>query len=286
MPNSIPYLILTAFSVIAISVLMLHKRAAWPLILLLSFSGMIYVFEFFIYLWFDSYRYFPRLVGIPFYDSTLGAVVSNLLAVPVAAAYVAVYRLSWRWIVCLALIFAGIEWLFLELGIYEQYWWKTAYTLIAQLFFFRLARQWPIWLAGRGRVIRFVTLLMISWSVAATLVFVLALTGIRIFHIGYFADPYHDDLFISAIYSFLKAVVLASFVTAGRRPLTKAISLLVIFAAHIVLMRLGIIKIMIPLWQFWLIYAPCCTAVLCLIAVIRHKLERFGTKSYTNNRSF
>lgn len=279
MPNSIPYLILVAISVIALSALMLHKRAAWPLILLLSFSGMIYVFEFFIFVWHDSYRYFPHIIAISYYDNALGAVVSNLLTVPVAATYAAVYRLSWRWIVCLALAYGGIEWSFLRLGVYEHHWWKISFTIVALLFFYRIARQWPIWLSGRSRAIMFVTLVMFSWSVVGTLVYALALNGIRIFQIGYFADPYHDDIFFSAMYGFLKAVVLASFVTAARRPWSRAASLLVIFAAHLVLMRLGIIKILLPLWQYWLIYAPCCIAVLCLVAVVHNKLERFGTET-------
>ncbi|WP_133257528.1 hypothetical protein [Paenibacillus montanisoli] len=274
-PNSIPYLILVALCAIALLILLIHKRAAWPLILLLSFSGMIYVFEFFIFILHDCYRYSPHLVGISYYDNALGAVCSNLLAVPVAAAYIAVYRLNWRWIVCLALAFGGIEWSFLQLGVYEHYWWKTAYTILLLLVFFRFSRQWPIWLSGRYRAIEIITLLMFAWSVLGTLVYALALTGVRIFHIGYFEDPYHDDIFFSAIDAFFKAIALTVGVTVTRQPWGKAGSLLVIFLTHVVLMRLGILKIMIPLWQYWLIYAPCCIAVLWLVAASDRKLDRF-----------
>jgi hypothetical protein len=276
MPNFIPYLILAAISIIALSILLFQKRAAWLLILLLSFSGMIYVFEFSIFVWQNSYSYFPHIVGISYYDNVLGAVVSNLLAVPVAATYVAVFRLSWLWIVCLAFAFGGIEWTFLQLGIYEHDWWRTVYTILALILFFRFARQWPIWLSGRNHAIMFITLAMFTWSIVGTLVYSLALTGIRIFHIGLFEDPYHDDIFFSALYGFFKAIVLTGGVTASRLQWKRAASLLVIFAAHIVLMRLGILKIMLPLWQYCLIYFPCCFTVLWLVSVSSHKLERFS----------
>lgn len=279
MSNFIPYLILVTISTITLLALLIHKRALWPLILLLSFSGMIYFFEFFIFVWLNSYSYSPHMIGTAYYDNVLGAVISNLLSVPIAATYIAVYRLSWRWIVCLALAFGGIEWWFIRLGIYEHHWWKITYTIIALLFFFRFSRQWPIWLSTSNRAIKFVTLQMFAWSVVATLVFTLALAGIRLFSIGFFDDPYHDDIFFGAIYGFFKATVLAIGVTASRRFWKRAASLLVIFAAHIVLMQLDILKIMIPLWQYSLIYATCCIIVLWLVAVSYNKLERFSAET-------
>lgn len=274
MPNFIPYLILAAISMIALTILLFQKPAAW-LILLLSFSGMIYVFEFTIFVWHNSYSYSPHIVGISYYDNVLGAVISNLLAVPIAATYVAAFRLSWWWIVCLAFAYGGIEWTFLQLGIYEHDWWRTVYTILALVLFFRFARQWPIWLSSHNHALMFVTLAMFTWSIVATLVYSLALAGIRIFKIGLFEDPYHDDIFFSAIYGFFKAIVLTTGVTASRRHWKKAASLLVILAAHIILMRLEVLKIMIPLWQYFLIYVPCCFSVLWLVSVGSHKLKRF-----------
>ncbi|REE55363.1 hypothetical protein A8990_17215 [Paenibacillus taihuensis] len=275
MPNSIPFLILIAVCAIAYSVLLFHKRAAWPVILLLSYSGMIYVFEFFIFIWKDSYRYSPHLLSIPYYDNALGAVFSNLLSVPVVSLFVAVYRLSWRWIVCLSLAYGGVEWLFLHWGIYQHNWWRTWYTILSLMLFFMLTRQWKIWLAGRSRLFKFVTLLMFAWSVVATLVYTLAVTGVRIFHIGYFQDPYHDDIFFSAIYAFFKAAVLSVTVTVTLRRWRRLSSLLIILAAHLILMQLGILRVLIPLWQYWLIYMPCCLFVLWLVAVSSRKLEQF-----------
>lgn len=280
MPNSIPFLALIAICAIAFSVLLLHKRAAWPVILLFSFSGMIYVFEFFIFVWKDSYRYSPHLLKIPYYDNVLGAIFSNLLSVPVAALYIAVCHLSWRWIVCLALAYGGVEWLFVHLGIYQHHWWRTWYTILALLLFFRLARQWPIWLAERSRAFQFVTLLMFTWSVAATYMYLLGVAGIRIYHIGYFQDPYHDDIFFSAMYGFFKAAVLSVTVTVTRHLWGRLGSLIIIFVADLILMQLGILRSIVPLWQYWLIYASCCLFVLWLAAVSNRKLAQYKRSPY------
>ncbi|WP_308639356.1 hypothetical protein [Paenibacillus silvisoli] len=275
MSNAIPYFVLVAVCAIAFSILLFHKRAVWPLILLLSFSGMIYMFEFYIFVWQDSYSYSPELLDNTYYDNVLGAVFSNLLAVPVAAAFIAIYRLSWQWIVGLSLAFGGVEWLFLRLGIYQHDWWRTGYTIVTLLIFFLFARQWLVWLSRRSRAFHFVTLSMFAWSVVATLVFTLAVSGIRIYHIGLFADPYHDDIFFSAIYGFIKAIILSVAVTVTRNRWLRGSSLLLILLMHLVLMRLDILKIMIPMWQYWLIYAPCCMFVLWLVAASDRKLELF-----------
>ncbi|MCR2805829.1 hypothetical protein [Paenibacillus soyae] len=279
MPNFLPYLLLVAISMIAFVILLFRQRTVRPLILLLAFSGFIYLFEFFIFVWSDSYSYSPGLVKIPYYDSVLGAVVSNLLSVPIAATFIAVYRLNWRWMACLAFAYGGVEWTFLQLGVYEHHWWRTAYTIIAMLVFFLFARQWPIWLSGRSRTIPFVTLVMLAWSVVGTLVFFMALAGMRMFHIGVFEDPYHDDIFFSSIYGVFKAIVFAAGVTATRRPWKRAATLLVIFAAHISLLQIGILKILVPQWQYWLLYGPCCCTVLWLVSASSRKLERFRAET-------
>ncbi|MDR6879244.1 hypothetical protein [Bacillus sp. 3255] len=279
MPNSLPYLILVAVCTIALSVMLLHKRALSPLILLLSYSGMIYVFEFFIFVLFHSYSYSPKIVGTSYYDNVLGAVFSNLISVPAAAAYVAVYQLSWRWIAFFAFAFGAIELSFLRLGIYEHHWWRTAYTIVSLIIFFRLARQWPIWLSGRHQAIKFVTLVMFAWSVVATMIFVFALTNIRIYHVGIFEDPYHDDIFFSAMYGFVKALLLAVAVTVSHRLWRRALWLLLLIAAQFILMHLGLLKVMLPLWQYWLIYIPCCITVMSIVALCKHKLDRFQAEA-------
>lgn len=278
MPNFVPYLILATLSLAALGALLLHFRAARPLILFLSYAGMIYVFEFFVLICFDSYSYFPHLIDIAYYDNVTGAVVSNLLAVPIAAVYVAIFRWKWRWIAVLSLGYGGIDWLFIQLGIYEHHWWNTAYTILGVFFFFLLARQWLMWLSGSSRAMKFITLTMFAWSVTGTLVYALALTGIRMFHIGVFEDPYHDDVFTGGIYVFLKTVVLVVGATVTHRRWSRAASLLVVFAAQLLLLQIGILKLMIPLWQYGLLYAPCCIFVSWLISATRRKLERFGAE--------
>ncbi|KRE99401.1 hypothetical protein ASG89_27975 [Paenibacillus sp. Soil766] len=283
MLNFVPYLILVAISMSSFVILLFQKRSTWPLFLLLAYSGMIYLFEFFIFVCFNSYRYIPQVVSIPYYDNAVGAIISNLLSVPVAATYITVYRLSWIWIICLAFLFGGIELLFLRLGVYEQSWWRTIYTIVALLFFFLLARKWPSWLSRGKRVFKLVTLAMFAWSIVATLVFLFALSGIRIFHIGLFQDPYHDDIFVSAIYCFIIAIILTIGVSVPRHPWSSSASLFIIFAMQIVLIRIGLLKILILLWQYWLINVSCYCIILGIVLAGNHKLEKKTSRRISSN---
>ena len=169
-----------------------------------------------VYVLLDSNRYYPHFVGKAYYDSTFGAVVSNLLAVPVAATFVAIYRFPWsgRW--GLALGFGGIEWLFLRLGVYELHWWKIPYTILALIFFYWIA---PLWLdrlrQGRSGY-AFVTLQMYAWSIVGTFTFAIAVSGVRLFRPGVFEDPYRDDIFVTAMLGFGIATALALAVYATR----------------------------------------------------------------------
>ncbi|TLS49048.1 hypothetical protein FE782_27630 [Paenibacillus antri] len=280
MPNYIPYLALSAVSVAALAVLLVRKRAFWPLILVLAFSGMIYFLEFFTFVLYGSYRYFPHLVGKPYYDNTFGAVISNLIAVPVAAVYVAVYRLGARWWILLALGFGGIEWLFRWLEVYNLHWWKIPYTIAALIFFFWLSRLWLEKVRQGASPYVFLTLHMFAWSAIGTFAFVLAVAGVRAFHTGVFEDPYRDDIFMSAIYGFAKATLLAAVVYRTRSLGWCAVALLLIFAANAAMMRFDTLRVYLPLWQYWLIYVPSMVAVLWLMIVALRTMKRLRFSSF------
>jgi len=279
MPNFIPYLLLTAVCAVALISLLIRKRDVWPLIVLLSFSGTIYVFEFFIMVLFDSYRYHPNIVKIPYYDNVVGALVSNFFAVPVAAVFVVVYRLRAPWILSLALAFGAIEWLFLRIGAFEHQWWRTPYTILALLIFFPVARLWLAELRRGRSPFTFVALQMLAWSIAGTTMFGFALSGVRLFQSGVFDDPYRDDIFLSSIYGSYLATILAAAMYRSRSAWRGAAAFLLILTTNFALIRFGYLRIMLPMWQYWLLYSLCLLTILLLVAAAGRKLERLKSMS-------
>ncbi|CAN7273381.1 hypothetical protein LJR153_001298 [Paenibacillus sp. LjRoot153] len=100
-----------------------------------------YLIEAVIYIFFGSYLYHPKIIKYnTYYDSHLGALTSNLFAVPVVATIISVFQLSWVWIILATVLFGGIEWLFVELQIYTLHWWRIIYTVIGLLVYFPLSK--------------------------------------------------------------------------------------------------------------------------------------------------
>ncbi|PYI57435.1 hypothetical protein [Paenibacillus flagellatus] len=273
MPSFVPYAVLILVMLTSLITILAHFRDYRLFLIFLAYSGMIYVFEYAIVVLMNGYSYYPNLLPIRYLDNLLGSIFSNLLAVPVIALFIAVYRLGNRWILLFALLLSGVEWLFERMGVYETYWWKVPYTTAALLFFFWLARCWIVWLQRGNRAIRYVTLVMYSSSLIDTLVFVLIAGGVRLFRVGVFDDPYRDDVFVSALFGFFKALLLAGAVywTDGIRWIAAALA--AIFAIQIVLIRCDILHVFVPYWLYFLMYAPCCFFVAWLIAIGKRSLN-------------
>lgn len=247
--------------------------------MVITYAGMIYVFEFVVLIAFDAYEYKPHVLPIPYYDNALGAVVSNMFVVPVAATLIAVFRLRPRGVLLFAFGIGGIEWLFIRLNVYETHWWRIWYTIPALIMFFSFAKLWLRKLrAGRSGYV-FISLWMAAWSLVGTLIYALALSGVRTFHLGIFDNVYRDDLFAAAIYGVIKALILSGVVVRYRGLWPKFGGLAIIFVLNIALIRLNILKLHVALWQYWLIYMPCCLLVLWLVWLSHRSMMRLAKPS-------
>lgn len=127
-------------------------------------SGICYFLESVIHTVLKAYEFTPRFVQDKYADSIWGGIISDLFALPPAAVLIGVFQLNFWWIVAISGIFYGIETLFLKLGIYEQYWWKTYYTFLAFIPLFMIAKWWYRELnRPHGRVLTFATLMSIAY---------------------------------------------------------------------------------------------------------------------------
>ena len=141
--HSVWYLGLATISLILLAFVYFKTKNYRSLLLYLGMVGVGYMIEFFIYVLLDSYEYDPDIIARDaYYDYNMGAISSNMLTLPVTATLIAVYRLSWIWIAIFTVLIVGIEWLFLKLGIYHHHWWRTAYTGIGLLVYYRFAKFW------------------------------------------------------------------------------------------------------------------------------------------------
>ena len=140
--NTIWYVLLGLSSIISI-VLTFYKSNNRKFLIGFSFSvlGTTFFAETVLLTITNGYRYLPRLMNDAFLDSIAGNYFSQL-ALTSTSILIVIYKLPTIW----SFIFAGayflIEELFLELGIYQHFWYRTWYTPIAVLLMFWTVKKW------------------------------------------------------------------------------------------------------------------------------------------------
>ncbi|HEY0828078.1 MAG TPA: hypothetical protein VGE40_08285 [Bacilli bacterium] len=127
--NWIPYLILVIISLVIGFFAYRKARTVRFIPFYFGIAGTVVFYEYIIFHLFKSYDYKVELLPDPYFDSCIGAVVSNAFSVPAAG-------LGSVWIVMISLIFMGIEVLFVHYGWYENFWWKTIYTGVSLVLYF------------------------------------------------------------------------------------------------------------------------------------------------------
>ncbi|HZG15521.1 MAG TPA: hypothetical protein VE710_10900 [Candidatus Bathyarchaeia archaeon] len=265
MPNSIPYFLIIVICISIFLWLIVRTRQYQSVVLYLAFVGMVYIFEYFVLVILDAYRYYPTFIANAYLDNILGAFVSNFAVVPTFALLIAVLQLHGGWIVAIALLLGATEWLFLELGIYQLNWWKISYTILGLLFFFWLARLWYQKVMEGKRFFVYITFQMFSFTVVDSTIFLMLLSGIRQFQPGVFENIYRDDVFFTALYAFSKSLLLANAIYWSSKWRWVLGAVCVILVAQFSLIQTGIMKLYVPLWLFFLIYTIGLTLIICLL---------------------
>lgn len=276
MPNFFPYLLLVVAAVSIMIYLLVRTKNGYAIVLSLSLSGLIFLFEYVILILLDSYQYMPKVLANPFLDSIMGAIVSNLFIVPVLAAAFVILRLRKMWAVAIALFLTGIEWLFLRLDIFEHHWWRLPYTTASVLILLGTAWLLDRKIAQGNRSFRFIFLFTFSFWWIDTSTFVLLLSGIRHYAAGVFEEPAKDDILLHVPYSFLKTLLIFSVIWFTRKIYWLIGALLVIFTSTFLLIRMEVLKLFIPEWLYFIIYAIC-----CLLAVfVIYRTERWFRRRF------
>ncbi|MUK88493.1 hypothetical protein GMD78_08820 [Ornithinibacillus sp. L9] len=262
MPNYVPYLILTIVSITILSIMIVQKRQIGLTVLLLSFSGMVYIAEFFVMVIGNSYYYFPEVLSVQYYDHILGTIVSNLFVIPVLGVVAAVYQLRLRWLVLFAATLVGIECLFEWLNIYHANWWRKEYTFISILFFFLLSKFWMRALQLGTKWSRFLSLWMQGWGGAGTVMYIMSVVEIRHYEVGFFENIYRDNMFISTFMGLIKGLFFAVAIIRFQKFRWRLLAPILVYAIDVPLYYLGVLVVEIPFWIYTAVYLVLATLLL------------------------
>lgn len=140
MPSAYWYYGLIIVALVLLAASLIHSKDWRLLVLQLTIVGIIHPFEIVVLILMEAYRYLPGIVANLRLDNYLGSYISNSLIVPASAVAINAFSLSWGYIVGVAAIFTGIDWYFTTIGIYQHFWWKSAYTGIGLIVLYRISR--------------------------------------------------------------------------------------------------------------------------------------------------
>lgn len=206
------WFILLGITTLAELVLLLWKteRRWFILAFYFTISGLSFCFEMTIHSFFHAYTYIPKLIPHSPPDDAIAGNLFSQFSVSATAVVIVLFRLRYYWNVLFAVAYGAIEELFLHLGIYKHYWYRTWMTLLFLLIFFWIAkRAYDFCFNSRWRFWRYpfiflglVTLYVhsIGWA--------LKLAGVRAYNQHLFGNSDRSIVFLSA----LDTIVLGSII--------------------------------------------------------------------------
>jgi hypothetical protein len=208
-PNYFLFILLTICSALVFVFTIYKTKQKYIIAHFLVMSGLAFVLEYFVLILGNGYEYHPDFIDNSFYDSLLGSLVSQAVAIPIAATVIAAFGLRIIAIIAISLAFVGIEMYFIHLGIYEQYWWKTEYTGILLPLYFLFGKFWLIVLQNvRNKLVQFPTLYFMTLTINSIILFFLVLLlKTHQLNVNWYDNPARDHIAANSIYIIILSAV-------------------------------------------------------------------------------
>jgi hypothetical protein len=211
-PNSWWFLGLMILSLILQIFIYFKKRELRSLLIFLVMVEFAFLIETVIYIFGESYVYFPKIIkNNPYYDSNAGALASNLMIVPTLALQISVFNLNWIWIFFFTAFLTGVEWLFLRIHIYVHNWYRTWYTSFGLLFvYFPLGKVFYRRLSKPLHGWEHSIFLFLCTAPILGCMHIIPIMWLnnRAYLPEWFQDPAHDTTAVAAVYHILVAIIL------------------------------------------------------------------------------
>lgn len=201
MKNRLPFIILAIIHTILL-IFTIYRKGKKTLPLLMISIGMNYVFELFVLNIFKMYWYYPKVFRNNWIDSVFGAFMSQSLFVPIAGTMLTLFNKGWKWRIGISLLYAAVERVFIQLGVYKNIKWSTVYTVTAMPVYFYILSKWWDGLQKGNKVIIQISIFFTYWvNYANVLFFSLALFNKYRFRVGYVKDRYWEHFILAPIYT-------------------------------------------------------------------------------------
>lgn len=173
--NKYPYIILGIVHLIMLLYTFYKNKDRKKLtVLLLSYIGFAYIFEYIIVSFNQAYLYKPHFLKQKDKDNIMGAVLSQFFYVPTVALFITTFKLGWKAKLMFSVYFVLIEKLFIRLGIFKNKWWLITYTFLLIPISFVFNDKWLNYLKKGNSTVLFLSLFQMIQVTWMNMIFVLA----------------------------------------------------------------------------------------------------------------
>ncbi len=242
--NTIWFILLGITTVIELIIIFLKvKNRKRVLALYLTICGITFCFEMVVYSFFKSYEYYPMLIPHSRPDDSIAGNLFSQFSVSATALLIAVFNLRYYWFGFFAVLYGVIEELFIKLGIYKHNWYRTWMTVIGLLVLFWIARK--IYTVSLNHIGNFERYLYIFFGLVAlhenTIVWVLRLTGIRVFSENFLSGKERSLVVLSATNMLLLGVIIMLLHFSNIKWLWKVVVISILYVVYFIAGKLHLI---------------------------------------------
>lgn len=264
--NTIWYVLLGITSVISI-VFILCKTNNSKFIIGFSFAvlGATFFTETFLFVISNAYRYLPKISSEPYLDSIFGNYFSQF-SVTLTAIFIIVYKLPKIWNFIFACTYFFIEVLFLKLGIYQHYWYKSIYTFIGLLLIFWIIKKWYYYMLNspKNYIYYFSLFSGASALFSITIILWLLVFSLQVININFYKEFFRNQAILIILYRSILVIIMIILYVLKLKWMWKGLIFVFLFIIQYALTKIGIITIK----DGWFLIVTLLDLIGCYLGVI------------------
>ncbi|MCX8130901.1 MAG: hypothetical protein N3I35_12480 [Clostridia bacterium] len=275
MTNLLWYILLGVISVVVSSYVIYKKRNIYKVSTLIVFyffiTGATWIGEFIVLGLFNSYVYKIGVFADPWAQNLLGHLILNTTLYPTTAILLVAYSLGYGWIILFTALYVLIEYVFIQLGIYEHHWWKYYMTAIVVIVYLSTAKYWFAKIIQKPiGIIRTLTFFFVAMLVIHTPTPILLLLGKQHYQLDlinkFFINFYISSIIVAFVNHLIMSFILIIFVCKLRKWYWRTVPFIISIITLTTYTNMGILVIDNG-WKFiyYLLIEQICIATFILI---------------------